>query len=145
MGLGRLGEGEGLFDVDPHRSRPNHADQLVRCVLKEFPCSTVSGEGLSGEEERSLVAEHQRVEGFHRSGGIAVANQCAERRQAVDGTVKGVPAHGIVDYRNSLPIGDLANFLNDIFLTIEDRMRASMSPCEFCLGFRTHAANDRGS
>jgi hypothetical protein len=68
-----------------------------------------------------------------------------ERRQTIDGRIKGILADGIIGRLNAGAVGDVAYLGDDILVTVQDRMIAAIGPRQFGLFLRADTADHRRS
>src|ERR1700756_4733463 len=73
------------------------AEHLSGAPLEFRARGHVMPERGAGDEQRSLSAELDEIEGRHRPAGTAKQGQQSARSQGVEAALKGRFAHGIVD------------------------------------------------
>jgi hypothetical protein len=87
------------------------------------------------DPKRTLGGQHPGVDD-HKSRRCTVGDKHPARLQTVERSRQCVLAHGIIDDRHALAIGELADALGNVLARRHDRMRAAvrLGGFGFCIG-----------
>src|SRR5262245_16248657 len=138
-----LGVPESVRVADLHAdpARPDHVEELAGGCLQVGPGGRVAGQRRPGDVQRPFRGQDPQLERRHRAGGVAEADQQAERVQAIERALERALADRVVNHRHTSPAGQIADPLDEVFPRVDDRLVAPVGPGQLGLLVRADGAN----
>ena len=120
MGLGGRAEGVGVGDAELEGAVGHPGEDVAGALFEVFAGGDVVLERGPRDVEGAHGGEADEVEGRNGAGGSAEEDKGAAGAEAAQGGFKGGFTYGVVDDRDAVAGGDLADAGDDVFGGVED-------------------------